>query len=457
MSWFHKPPFPNYNHLLHQHQHKRSPTLQIHSQLISTSRIANACVALWNALIKHYSNGPFPQEAVHCYKQMPPRAGTDTFTLSYLLKACANLSSPRTGAQFHSLAVKQGFALGVYVHTALVNMYSSCRCLAECQRAFEEMPERNTVTWNALITGFVKWGETERATSLFKRMPCPDVVSWTGIIDGYARARRPKEALLTFREMAARGVRPTEITVLAVVPSVSNLGSLEAGEALHAHCLKGGLDRVDVRVENSLIDMYAKCGSIEKAVTLFSVMGERKNLVSWTSILSGFAMHGMAKEAVEWFRDMRQAGVRPNRVTFLSVLSACGHAGLVEEGLAFFSNMVYEYGMEPDIRHYGCVIDMLGRAGRLGEAEGMIKRVPVEVNAVVWRTLLGCCCKHGEVEMGKRFTRKIMELEEEYGGDYVMLSNMLTGVGRFGDAERVRRVIDERNLVKVPGLSLMGG
>lgn len=179
--------------------------------------------------------------------------------------------------------------------------------------------------------------------------------------------------------------------------------------------------------------------------------------MSWTSVISAFAMHGMASEAVGLLKEMKQDNVRPNRVTFLSVLNACSHGGLVEEGMRFFSSMVYEYGIEPEIKHFGCMIDMLGRAGRLWEAEKLIGDLPGEVNVIVWRTLLGCCSKHGDVEMGERVMRRILEMEKGYGGDYVILSNMLSEAGRFGDAEGIRRLMDERHALKVPGLSLVAG
>ncbi|XP_073008730.1 pentatricopeptide repeat-containing protein At1g09220, mitochondrial [Typha latifolia] len=442
-----------------EHQSKRDALLQIHSKLIISSlhhcRIDETSIRLWNTLIRCYSLGPFPKEAIHLYCQV--REFCDTFALSFLLKACANLMQPKAGIQFHGVVIKKGFEFGVYVHTAVVSMYVVCGALLEAKKAFEEMPERNSVSWNAMITGFASWGEIGFARLLFEEMPRRNVISWTGLIDGYTRARRPDEAMALFRRMMADGVDPTEITVLAIVPAISNLGKLLIGESLHAYCAKKGLCLLDVRVENSLIDMYAKCGSIANSSKLFEGMSSRRNLVSWTSITSAFAMHGMAKEAVELFDEMTRANIRPNRVTFLSVLNACSHGGLVDEGLRFFMSMVYEYGVEPEMKHYGCIIDMLGRAGRLREAEEMTEEMPMKVNAIVWRTLLGCCNKHGEVEMGERVMKKIMELERGYGGDYVVMSNMLSDVKRFNDAEKVRRKIDEMDVVKVPGITLING
>lgn len=226
------------------------------------------------------------------------------------------------------------------------------------------------------------------------------------------------------------------------------------GEMLHSYCEKKGLVS-DARVANSLIDMYARVGSIRNSLKVFNEMLERRNLVSWTSIISGFAMHGLSTEAVQLFVDMRRAGIRPNRITFLSVINACSHGGLVEQGLEFFRIMVYEHNMNPEVKHFGCIIDMLGRAGRLCEAEQIIGGLPMEVNVVVWRILLGCCSKYGEVEMGKRAIKKILELERGSGSDFTVLSNMLNELGRFSDAQHARKLLDNRKVVKVPGLAFV--
>ncbi|KAG1338215.1 putative Pentatricopeptide repeat-containing protein, mitochondrial [Cocos nucifera] len=460
------PPHPTHEHallsLLLKHQTKRHPSIQVHSQLITTAlhryHINETGMRIWNNLIRSYSLGCYPQEAIHIYQQMQDICysplPTDTFTFAFLLKACANLSHANAGIQFHGLTIKKGFEFNVYTHTSLLNMYATCGCLVDARRAFDEMPERNSVAWNAMITGYVNWGELSLARLLFEQMPDRNVISWTGLIDGYVRAYRPEEAFACFGQMMAEDMNPTEITVLAIVPAVSNFGALDMGESLHGYCEKNGICALDIRVQNSLIDMYAKCGSIESSYKVFLGMHNRRNLVSWTSIISGFAMHGMANEAVRQFEEMERADVKPNRVTFLSILNACSHGGLVEEGIRFFTGMVYEHGIEAEIKHYGCMIDMLGRAGRLAEAEEMIVGMPMQVNVIVWRTLLGCCSKHGDVEMGERVMRRIWELEKGYGGDYVVLSNMLSEVGRFDDAEMQ---IEVSKLLEMEEEGLNGG
>lgn len=337
-------------------------------------------------------------------------------------------------------------------------MYAASGVLGDALLAFDEMPHRNTVTWNVMITGLVKWGELEFARSLFDEMPEKNVVSWTGLVDGYIRMNRYSEGLALFRRMVMlEDIKPSEITILAILPAISNMGEMKNCRLIHCYGEKRGFNASDIRVTNSIIDTYAKCGCIVSALRFFEEISvERKNLVSWTSIISGLAMYGMGKEAVESFEEMEKTGLKPNRVTFLSVLNACSHGGLVEEGFKFFQKMVNEYCIVPDIKHYGCLVDMLGRTGRLEEAEKLALGIPSEiVNVVIWRTLLGACSFHRDIEMGERVTIKIMEIERGYGGDYVLMYNIFAGAGRFEDAERLRHLMDQRNALKVPGHSLV--
>ncbi|KDP20280.1 hypothetical protein JCGZ_06866 [Jatropha curcas] len=441
-------------------------TLQVHSQLLTTG-LLNHSMLLLNTLLRCYSLSDKPQLAFLLYNQLqqlyfhspsslnPP---FDSFAYTFLANASTNSSCLFTGRQFHSLIIKVGFQYHVYVQTALLNLYSASGVLGDAFLVFDEMPERNSVTWNVMITGLVKWGQLEFARSLFDEMPEKNVVSWTGIIDGYVRTNRYSEGLALFQRMIIfEGIKPSEITILAILPAISNMGELKGCRLIHGYGEKSGFVASDIRVTNSIVDTYAKCGCIESASRFFEeILVERRNLVSWTSIISGFAMHGMGKEAVENFERMEKTGLKPNRVTFLSVLNACSHGGLVEEGLEFFEKMVNEYQVGPDIKHYGCLVDMLGRTGRLEEAEKLALEIPGEiVNAVIWRTLLGACSFHGHMEMGERVTKRIMQMERGYGGDYVLMYNIFASVGRFRDAERLRRLMDQRNALKVPGHSFV--
>ncbi|GAV86169.1 PPR domain-containing protein/PPR_2 domain-containing protein [Cephalotus follicularis] len=448
--------------LLQKHPTNHHLTQQLHSHSLTTASLHHHhSMLLFNTLLRCYSlsNSPFHSFLLYIHSPSPPPPSFfDSFTYAFLIKTCANLSYPFLATQLHSLSFKAGFEFHVYVQTALVNMYAVCGLLVDASNVFYEMPERNLVTWNAMITGLVKWGELEMATSLFEEMPVRTVVSWTGIIDGFTRMNRFDEALALFRRMVVHDcIEPTEITILAILQAILHIGDVKLCQLFHGYGEKRGFNTCDIRVSNSLVDTYAKCGCIVSALRFFEeISAERKNLVSWTSMISGFAMHGMGKEAVECFERMAEAGLKPNQVTFLSVLNACSHGGLVEEGLSFFEKMVNESDALPNIKIYGCLVDMLGRAGRLEEAERIALEVPSETaNVVIWRTLLSACSFHGNVEMGERVTRKILEMDRGYGGDYVLMYNIFAGVGRFQDAERLRNLMDERNAFKLPGHSLV--
>ncbi|KAK7349626.1 hypothetical protein VNO77_07139 [Canavalia gladiata] len=451
-----------------QSQHKAIQ--QVHSHIITSglflypSHNTLTCLLLFNNLIRCYSLGPFPHQALHFFtctqhcRTFFTYRSLDTFSFAFLSHACANSDCTHFGIQLHALIFKVGFQFHVYVQTGLLQMYSSWGLLVDAAQLFYEMPHRNLVSWNVFITGLIKWGEVELACSVFRDMPARSVVSWTLVIDGYTRMNQPMKALTLFREMVeVDGIDPTEVTLLTVFPAIANIGCVKLCQSVHGYAEKRGFNAFDIRIMNALIDLYAKCGCIESAGRFFQeIPDQRKNLVSWTTVISGFAMNGMGKEAVESFESMEKAELRPNRVAFLSVLSACSHGGLVEEGLKFFVKMVEDCQLVPDIKHYGCVIDMLGRAGRLEEAEKVALQVSCEVaNAVMWRTLLGACSVHNNVEIGQRVTRKILEMERRHGGDYVLMSNILVGVGRFMDAERLREIIDKRIAFKLPGYSLV--
>lgn len=351
-----------------------------------------------------------------------------------------------------------GFGCNVYVETALLNMYVDFGSMGEAQKVFDEMPERNLVTWNGLLTGLVKWGHLDAALSVFSEMPSRNIVSWTGIIDGCAQKKRYVEAYSLFRKMMMDGgIMPTEVTVLAISPAIADLSDLKNCQSIHSYGYKSGLNSADIMVMNSLIDSYAKCGCIRSALEVFEEIPTiRRDLVSWTSIISGFAMHGMAKEAAKSFDRMESLRIRPNRVTFLAILNAFGHSGLVEEGLQFFRKMTDRYKLELDIKHYGCVIDMLARAGKLKEAEETAWETWNHIdNVVIWRTLLGACSVHNDAEMAERVTRKIHEMERGYGGDYILMSNILTGHGKFSEAENVRTLMDQRSVPKIAAHSVV--
>ncbi|XP_057547631.1 pentatricopeptide repeat-containing protein At1g09220, mitochondrial [Amaranthus tricolor] len=467
--------FSSYNHSFENHNHNqflsllnnfpssRIITKQIHSQLTTNGLLNNLSkshiIFLFNTLLRCYTIGEFPLEAFSLYKQAQNSTTLcsyfDSFTYSFLIKSCANLSNQFMGFQFHGLVVKLGFESHVYVQTSLLNIYIDFGLLSDAYKVFDGMPERNLVTWNVMITGLVKWGHLEAALALFREMPRKNIVSWTGMINGFTRTKDYVGALSLFQEMMiVGGIMPTEVTLLALSTAISELGDLKTCQSIHAFGEKCGYSSNGGQFTNCLIDTYAKCGCISSALKIFEMFASRRNVVSWTSIITGFAMHGMAKEAGEFLERMENSGISPNRVTFLSVLSAYSHGGLVEEGLQLFRKIMDCGFIELDVKHYGSVIDMLGRAGKLKEAEEIACRIPNKIsNVIIWRTLLGACNFHGDIEIAERVSSKIQEMEREYGGDYVLMSNILTGREKFDEAENIRALMDRLQVLKSPGHS----
>ncbi|XP_011629103.2 pentatricopeptide repeat-containing protein At1g09220, mitochondrial [Amborella trichopoda] len=431
---------------------------QVHSQLIMSISESRLDAIIWNSLLGAYARSNTPQAALIIYKQMqnlscPHR---DRFTYSFLLKACTDPSLRDKKGEIHCHIIKTGFHSQIYVRTSLLVVYSTSGCLSDACKVFNEMPKKNVVICNAMITGYGKHGKIDDARKLFDEMMKRSVVSWSAMIDGYITNNRTREAFALFRFMLMEENenKPNEITILSILPALQHgLGASHIGDSIHAFARKMGFHSF-VPVSNALIDMYAKCGSIANMGNVFDEIQE-KSVVSWTCMISAYAMHGHAKEAIRVFKEMEGVGVRANGIAFLGLLHACSHAGLIKEGQEYFTAMVEDYGIVPGVKHYGCMIDMLGRAGLLEEAEKMLERENslLDGNVVVWRTLLGACCVHGAVGLAERVMERVVELEREFGGDYVLLSNIYAGAGRWSDAEKVRRSMEERNLMKTLGSS----
>ncbi|WVZ82854.1 hypothetical protein U9M48_030066 [Paspalum notatum var. saurae] len=320
----------------------------------------------------------------------------------------------------------------------------------------------DAVAWNALLDMYAKCGDVAAARRLFEAMPvAKTVVSWNTMIAALSRAGAPGDALALFREMqrAAGAPRPDDATLVAALGACARLGALDAGRwvhALYARTRRGGPDG-GVAVGNALVDMYAKCGAVDQAAGVFRGMA-RRDVCSYASMILGLATHGRAGDAFAVFEDMRRAGVRPNGVALLGVLSACCHAGLVDEGLRHLRAMAETYGVAPGVEHYGCAVDMLGRAGRLDEAEALVAAMPVPPDAIVRGSLLAACRARGDVERAERVMRRLVVAVDGDGdeaGDHVLLANTYASKGRYGRAVRVRKEMRRKRIVKDPGCSFI--
>ncbi|CAJ1942925.1 unnamed protein product [Sphenostylis stenocarpa] len=409
-------------------------------------------VFLWTTIINAHANSGLCDCALSYYAQMlAHHVQPNAFTLSSLLKGCT-LQPTRA---VHSHAVKLGLSFDLYVSTSLVDAYARGGDVVSAQKLFDAMPERSLVSFTAMLTCYAKHGMLREARLLFEGMGVKDVVCWNVMIDGYAQHGCPNEALVLFREMLGKKIRPNEITVLAVLSSCGQLGALECGRWVHSYVDNNGVGvgvKVNVHVYTALVDMYCKCGSLEDARKVFDAM-EGKDVVAWNSMIMGYGIHGFSDEALQLFHDMRCVGVRPSEITFVAVLTACAHAGLVGKGWEVFHLMKDKYGMEPKIEHYGCIINLLGRAGRVREAYDVVMSMEVEPDPVLWGTLLWACRIHKDVSLGEEIAEFLVNNDLASSGTYVLLSNMYAAARNWVGVAKVRSLMKGSGVEKEPGCS----
>eukprot|EP00252_Welwitschia_mirabilis_P010182 TRINITY_DN23351_c0_g1_i1.p1 TRINITY_DN23351_c0_g1~~TRINITY_DN23351_c0_g1_i1.p1 ORF type:complete len:338 (-),score=69.82 TRINITY_DN23351_c0_g1_i1:394-1326(-) len=292
----------------------------------------------------------------------------------------------------------------------------------------------------------------DRALELFEKMPEKDVAVCTAMIEGLARSGQAHRALDFYRKMKQQlRLKPDPKVFVPVLQLCGSIADLHQGMNIHQEIKECGFQN-DIKLVNSLLDMYAKCGRMDMAYHLFSGI-DHKDMISWNTMIAGYAMNGLGNEALTLFHEMQRCAVNPSHATFVSVLEACCHSGFVEEGLRVFENMDKMYGLTPAMQHYVCIVDLLGRAGRLKDAAALIGKMPMTPSAAVWRSFLGACSVHCNLELGKWASSKIIELEPNDGLPYVLLSNIYAATGRWDEVQRMRKMMREKGLIKKPGSS----
>ncbi|TKW27056.1 hypothetical protein SEVIR_3G232200v4 [Setaria viridis] len=418
---------------------------------------------LHNAMIKAYAQNHLHRDAVEVYVRMlrclplPSSggfSGGDRFTYPFLLKACGGLAAVELGRQVHAHVVRSGCEAHDIVRNSMIEMYTRCGDLSLARKVFDEMRNKDAVSWNTLISAHARLGQMRRARALFDSMPDKTVVSWTALVSGYTAVGDFAGAVEVFRLMQMEGFEPDDVSIVAVLPACAQLGALELGRWIYAYCNKHDMLR-KTYICNALMEMYAKCGCIDQALQLFDGMPE-KDVISWSTAIGGLAAHGRAREAVWLFEAMdREERVRPNGVTFVGLLSACSHAGLLDEGLRYFDRMKEAYGVEPGVEHYGCLVDLLGRSGRIQRALETVRGMPVPADAKIWGSLLSACRSHGDVDTAVVAAERLVELESGDVGNLVMLANVYASAGRWDDVASTRKEIRSRSTRKTPGCSMI--
>lgn len=447
---------PTYEALLRAGPHLR-PLLQVHARIVvvglhrtrslltkllslvvsSSSTASDAAYAralflsvpdpdafLFSSFIAAAARSGRPEDAIALYRRMSAaRFAPSNYTFTSVVKACADLAASRTGRVVHSRSVVEGFDSDVFVRTALVVFYAKSANLHIARKLFDRIPERTVVTWNAMIAGYEQNGLAE-------------------------------EAVVTFRKMQEAGEEPDSTTLVSLLSACSHIGAFNLGQWANDYIEDKGL-KVNVVLGTSLINMYARCGHVEKARKVFDEMPEI-NIVTWTAMMSGYGMHGLGQQAIELFQQMRSSGLLPNDVTFVAILSACAHAGLICEGREAFVSMKRDYGLVPRVEHQACMVDMLGRAGLLDEAMRFI-RIDMEgkASAEVWTAMLGACKMHRNSRLATMVAEQLIAIEPENPAHYVLLSNIYASVGRMDRVEKIRNLMIDRQLKKQIGYSFI--
>ncbi|KAJ4955426.1 hypothetical protein NE237_012209 [Protea cynaroides] len=442
---------------------------------------------LWNSMIKGFLENNAPDKAISLYRKMVVAdSRPNKFTFPILFKACTVARAIEEGMQIHSNVVKHGLLRGDgHIRSSGIQMYASCGCVLEARQMldegagesdavcwnamihgylkcgdieaarslFESMPERNVDSWNAMISGYARCGMINAAKQLFDAMPQRNDISWSAMIDGCNKGGGFKDSLMVFHQMQREGVWPGKFVLSSVLAACANVGALDQGRWIDTYIRRNSI-RLDAVLGTSLVDMYAKCGRLDLAWEVFEKM-KHKEVFSWNAMIGGLAIHGRADDSIELFLKMQREKFKPDGITFLGVLNACAHAGLVDKGLRYFSFMKQTYGIEPTVEHYGCVVDLLGRSGHLSEAEDLIRSMPITPTAAVWGALLGACRIHGNLELGERVGKLLLELEPQNSGRYALLSNIYAKAGRWEDVTKVRKMMKERGIKTTPGSSLI--
>ncbi|KAG6768138.1 hypothetical protein NC652_018930 [Populus alba x Populus x berolinensis] len=444
-----------YRHNLHDHpilnfklQRSYSSLGHLNRTLALFNKTQNPNVFFYTSIIHAHTIHNLHHLALLFYVQMlSQNVFPNAFTFSSILKSC-----PIEPAKLlHGQAIKFGFDAELYVRTCLVDVYARGGDVVCARTLFDAMPEKSLVSLTAMITCYAKYGMIDEARVLFDGLEERDAICWNVMIDGYAQHGLPNEGLLLFRQMLNAKVRPNEVTVLAVLSACGQTGALETGRWVHSYIENNGIG-INVRVGTSLIDMYSKCGSLEDARLVFERISN-KDVVAWNSMLVGYAMHGFSQDALRLFKEMCMIGYRPTDITFIGVLNACGHAGLVSEGWKFFYSMKDEHGIEPKVEHYGCMVNLLGRAGYLEEAYELVKNMEIEQDPVLWGTLLGACRLHGNIALGEQIAEYLVSQNLANSGTYVLLSNIYAAAGNWEGVARVRTLMKESGFEKEPGCS----
>lgn len=410
-------------------------------------------LASWTSITRGFVQSGFVKEAIILFNQMRKvPLSPDEVNLATVLGACSSRKLMGLGIQLHSIAVKMGFDVSTVVANALTAMYAKTGSVHDAHLIFSSMAARDVVSWTTMITAYSQMGDLANALSTFRKMPERNVVTWNAMLASYMQNELREEGLkmyvLMLREAEAR---PDSITFTTLLCACADLGALRLGNQVFSQTAKFGVGS-DVSVANVSVKLYARCGRIEEAREIFySING--KNLISWNTMITGYAQNGLGKKAIEAFESMLLTSTNPDQITFIGLLSACRHAGLVSEGKYYFASMMKRHNIFPGTEHIACMVDLLGRAGLLGEAKAMIDDMETDPTAEIWGALLNACKIHSSVELAENAVQNLLKLDFTHSGGYSLLTHIYADSGMSDAAAGVRKLMKDRGIRKNPGCS----
>ncbi|KAL7098595.1 hypothetical protein ACP275_09G027300 [Erythranthe tilingii] len=419
----------------------------LHSNNLSSARILfdnhplpPPPTLIWNLVIRAYSKLRHSSEPIRLFRQMlDTRSKPDKYTFTFVISSSARRSSVAHGQIVHGMVVKNGYLLNLYVANSLISMYAVFARVDDACKVFEEMPERDVFSWTSLVGAYTKNGNMQRASDVFREMPLRNDVSWAVMISGFVSCGMYNQALEYFHSMI-RKMKSNEAVLVCALSASANLGSFDRGNWIHGYIDKTRIPETS-NIMTALIDMYSKCGRIDHAYRVFDKIPHR-DVQNFTSMISGLSIHGLGKQAIRVFHQMLAEKLKPNEITILGVLNGCSHTGIIQHGSSIFYNMENLWGLVPKIEHYGCYVDLLGRAGFLAKAFGMVKNMPISPDLVIWRALLSACRIHRNCCFGERVMNRLeqLDLQSCAGGD-VLLSNLYASLGKWENVARVRKTM----------------
>ncbi|OAY79508.1 Pentatricopeptide repeat-containing protein, partial [Ananas comosus] len=410
-------------------------------------------VVAWNAMLSGYvSNGCFEAAMLLYNEMLVLDVKPDKATMISVVSASARLGYVSIGKVIHGYICKAEMDKSLDLLHSILGLYTSCGDMNSAESLFNKLVIKSEISRTLMVVGHVKHGAVATALETFKQMPYKDIAAWNAMISALTKSGYFSEALGIFEEMQRMKVSPNQLTLVSTLTACAKVGALELGRWIHAYIERNKIE-MDAQLGSSLVEMYAKCGCIDLALKVFNRM-HVKDLLAWTTIISGLAMHGRSKLALEHFKDMEGNGIHPDAVTFIGVLAACSHGGLVEEGKHYFDLMTRRYGIHPTTEHYSCMVDLFGRGGLLNEAKHFIESMDFSANRkAIWGALLGACNLHGHIELAEYVTRKLIGDDPTHCGAYVLMSNVYAKESMWDGVKKMRNLMKREGVEKVPGCS----